>query len=68
MLGCLSFDGIGDRQECLSHSASQYPCGWLGTQHWKGGKIMSIEASTAALDPFCQEIIPPTVMRVGPLG
>jgi len=29
---------------------------------------MSIEASTAALDPFCQEIIPPPEMRIGPLG
>jgi hypothetical protein len=29
-------------------------------QHRKGGKIMSIEASTAALDRFCQEIILPS--------
>jgi hypothetical protein len=29
---------------------------------------MSIEASTAALDPFCQEILPPPEMRTGPLG
>jgi hypothetical protein len=29
---------------------------------------MSIEASTAALDPFCQEIIPLPGMPSGPLG
>jgi len=29
---------------------------------------MSIEASTAALDPFCQEIISPPEVRTGPLG
>jgi hypothetical protein len=29
---------------------------------------MSMQASTAALRPICQEIIPPLVMRTGPLG
>jgi hypothetical protein len=29
---------------------------------------MSIPASTAALRPICQEIIPPLEMRLGPLG
>jgi hypothetical protein len=59
---------IAQTEVCAPGSASQYPCGWLGTRCWKGGKIMSIEASTAALGPFCQEIIPPPEMRTGPLG
>jgi hypothetical protein len=29
---------------------------------------MSMQASTAALETFCQEIIPPPEMRTGPLG
>jgi hypothetical protein len=59
---------IAQTEVCATGSASQYPCGWLGTRHWKGGKIMSIPASTAALRPICQEIIPPLEMRLGPLG
>ncbi len=56
------------RKSVLLVPLATTPCGWLGTRCWKGGKIMSIEASTAALDPFCQEIIPPPEMRIGPLG
>jgi len=58
---------IAQTEVCATGSASQYPCGWLGTR-WKGGKIMSMQASTAALEPFCQEIILPPEMRTGPLG
>ena len=29
---------------------------------------MSMQASTAALRPICQEIIPPPATRLGPLG
>ena len=29
---------------------------------------MSMQASTAALEPFCQEIIPLPTTRTGPLG
>jgi hypothetical protein len=57
-----------DTHACVTSSASRYPCEWLGTRHWKGGKIMSIPASTAALRPICQEIIPLPGMRTGPLG
>src|ERR1700675_4142984 len=59
---------IAQTEVCATGSASQNPCGWLGTRCWKGGKIMSMQASTAALDPFCQEIIPPPEMRTGLLG
>jgi len=59
---------IAQTEVCATSSASQYPCGWLGTHRWKGGKIMSMQASTAALRPICQEIIPPPAMRLEPLG
>ncbi len=43
---------------CATGSASQYPCGWLGTHSWKGGTIMSIRASTAVLRRICQRLFP----------
>jgi hypothetical protein len=57
-----------DSSVCPTSSASQNPCGWLGTHRWKGGTIMSMQASTAALEPFSQEIVPPPAMRLAPLG
>jgi hypothetical protein len=47
-------------------SASQYPCGWSGTQSWKGGETLTLltakrsastKASTAALRPFSQRLL-----------
>lgn len=57
-----------DTHVCATSSASQNPCGWLGTRRREGGTIMSMQASTAALEPFCQEIVPPPAMRLAPLG
>lgn len=45
-------------------SASQNPCGWLGKPRGKGGKIMSIQASTAALRRSGQGLFLPP--RCGP--
>jgi hypothetical protein len=49
---------IAQTEVCAMASASQYPCGWLGTRCWKGGTIMSIKASTAALRRICQRLFP----------
>src|SRR6266480_18543 len=47
-------------------SAGQYPCGWCGTQSWKGGETLTLvtakrsastKASTAALSPFSQRLL-----------
>lgn len=55
---------LGSDSPCAATSASQYPCGWPETSRRKGGKIMSIQASTAALDPSCQRLFLPR--RVAP--
>src|SRR5579872_1431173 len=47
---------IAQIEVCATGSASQYPCGWLGTRCWREGKILSIKASTAALRRICQRL------------